>query len=193
MKIYFDQFLESFGKMGIGMASIIIVIGVLIISVMLLNLFTSKKIKTSRKIIFVSALLVVVIGVSLLNGIRIEQEKEEERIRIEKEVKEYVENNEAKILLYFDDYFIPTGYLAPEKPTEIKAEGENIVIIYTLMQEISDAVNKEELKASYDNGKSDFNLVLAELQKEIKELKSYEFRVCDEKGTVLVSVIADGK
>ena len=42
-------FIDSLGFMGIGMASIIIVIGVLIISVLLLNLFTSDKIKKSRK------------------------------------------------------------------------------------------------------------------------------------------------
>ena len=62
-------FIDSLGFMGIGMASIIIVIGVLIISVLLLNLFTSDKIKKSRKIIFVTALTVLLIALSLLNAI----------------------------------------------------------------------------------------------------------------------------
>lgn len=61
-------FIDSLGFMGIGMASIIIVIGVLIISVLLLNLFTSDKIKKSRKIIFVTALAVLMVALSLLNG-----------------------------------------------------------------------------------------------------------------------------
>ena len=61
-------FIDSLGFMGIGMASIIIVIGVLIISVLLLNLFTSDKIKKSRKIIFVTALTVLLIALSLLNA-----------------------------------------------------------------------------------------------------------------------------
>ena len=64
----FQGFIDSLGFMGIGMASIIIVIGVLIISVLLLNLFTSDKIKKSRKIIFVTALTVLLIALSLLNG-----------------------------------------------------------------------------------------------------------------------------
>ena len=63
----FSGFIDSLGFMGIGMASIIIVIGVLIISVLLLNLFTSDKIKKSRKIIFVTALTVLLIALSLLN------------------------------------------------------------------------------------------------------------------------------
>ena len=63
----FQGFIDSLGFMGIGMASIIIVIGVLIISVLLLNLFTSDKIKKSRKIIFVTALTVLLIALSLLN------------------------------------------------------------------------------------------------------------------------------
>ena len=40
-------FIDSLGFMGIGMASIFIVIGVLVLSVLLLNLFTSDKVKTS--------------------------------------------------------------------------------------------------------------------------------------------------
>ncbi|MBE7092270.1 MAG: hypothetical protein E7365_03740 [Clostridiales bacterium] len=62
------NFIDSLSFMGIGMASIIIVIGVIILSVLLLNLFTSDKIKKSRKIIFVSALAVLVIALSLLNA-----------------------------------------------------------------------------------------------------------------------------
>ena len=61
------NFIDSLSFMGIGMASIIIVIGVIILSVLLLNLFTSDKIKKSRKIIFVIALAVLVIALSLLN------------------------------------------------------------------------------------------------------------------------------
>ena len=64
----FTGFIDSLGFMGIGMASIIIVIGVLILSVLILNLFTSDKVKTSRKIIFVTALAVLLIALSLLNG-----------------------------------------------------------------------------------------------------------------------------
>ena len=71
----FEQFIKSFENMGIGMASIIIVIGVLILSVMLLNLFTSDKVKKSRKIIFVSALIIAVIGLALLNGVKTETEE----------------------------------------------------------------------------------------------------------------------
>lgn len=63
----FKNFIDSLSFMGIGMASIIIVIGVIILSVLLLNLFTSDKIKKSRKIIFVSALAVLVVALSLLN------------------------------------------------------------------------------------------------------------------------------
>ena len=62
------NFIDSLSFMGIGMASIIIVIGVIILSVLLLNLFTSDKIKKSRKIIFVSALAVLVVALSLLNA-----------------------------------------------------------------------------------------------------------------------------
>ena len=65
----FQGFIDSLGFMGIGMASIIIVIGVLIISVLLLNLFTSDKVKPSRKIIFVTALAVLIVALSLFNGI----------------------------------------------------------------------------------------------------------------------------
>ena len=65
--VNFKNFIDSLSFMGIGMASIIIVIGIIILSVLLLNLFTSNKIKKSRKIIFVSALSVLVIGLSLLN------------------------------------------------------------------------------------------------------------------------------
>lgn len=61
------NFIDSLSFMGIGMASIIIVIGVIILSVLLLNLFTSDKIKKSRKIIFVIALAVLVVALSLLN------------------------------------------------------------------------------------------------------------------------------
>ncbi len=64
----FQGFIDSLGFMGIGMASIIIVIGVLIISVLILNLFTSDKVKKSRKIIFVTALAVLLIALSLLNA-----------------------------------------------------------------------------------------------------------------------------
>ena len=71
----FEQFIKSFENMGIGMASIIIVIGALILSVMLLNLFTSDKVKKSRKIIFVSALVIAVIGLALLNGVKTETEE----------------------------------------------------------------------------------------------------------------------
>ena len=60
-------FIESLSFMGIGMASIIIVIGVLVISVMLLNLFTSNKIKTSRKVIFVTAIAALLIALSMFN------------------------------------------------------------------------------------------------------------------------------
>ena len=65
--VNFKNFIDSLSFMGIGMASIIIVIGVIILSVLLLNLFTSDKIKKSRKIIFVVALSVLIIGLSLLN------------------------------------------------------------------------------------------------------------------------------
>lgn len=64
----FSGFIDSLGFMGIGMASIIIVIGVLIISVLLLNLFTSDKVKPSRKVIFVTALAVLLVALSLFNG-----------------------------------------------------------------------------------------------------------------------------
>ena len=47
------------GFMGLGMASIIIVIGVLILAVLLLNLFSSDKMKTSRKVILVVAFAVL--------------------------------------------------------------------------------------------------------------------------------------
>lgn len=60
-------FIESLSFMGIGMASIIIVIGVLVISVMLLNLFTSNKIKTSRKVIFVTAIAALLIALTMFN------------------------------------------------------------------------------------------------------------------------------
>lgn len=63
----FNGFVDSLSFMGIGMASIIIVIGVLVISVLLLNLFSSDKIKPSRKVIFVLALVALLIGLSLLN------------------------------------------------------------------------------------------------------------------------------
>ncbi len=63
----FNGFVDSLSFMGIGMASIIIVIGVLVISVLLLNLFSSDKIKPSRKAIFVLALVALLIGLSLLN------------------------------------------------------------------------------------------------------------------------------
>lgn len=62
------NFIDSLSFMGIGMASIIIVIGVIILSVLLLNLFTSDKIKKSRKVIFVTALAVLVVALSLLNA-----------------------------------------------------------------------------------------------------------------------------
>ncbi len=61
------NFIDSLSFMGIGMASIIIVIGVIILSVLLLNLFTSDKIKKSRKIIFVIALIALLIAIALLN------------------------------------------------------------------------------------------------------------------------------
>ena len=61
------NFIDSLSFMGIGMASIIIVIGVIILSVLLLNLFTSDKIKKSRKIIFVIALIALLIAITLLN------------------------------------------------------------------------------------------------------------------------------
>lgn len=189
MKIYFDQFLESFGKMGIGMASIIIVIGVLIISVMLLNLFTSKKIKTSRKIIFVSALLVVVIGVSLLNGIRIEQEKEEERIRIEKEVKEYVENNEAKIVAFFEEN---VGIGGLESTVEV--DGRNFVI--TFKDEYAKEMTDEEkagIQEMFNGYEPYFEDMLKQIQTDISELNGFEFRVCDKNGNIIISVEADGK
>ncbi|MBR6765303.1 MAG: hypothetical protein IKM06_02335 [Clostridia bacterium] len=64
-----EKFISSLGFMGIGMLSILIVIGVLIISVLLLNLFTSEKIKRSRKIIVVASLLVILLGISLINTI----------------------------------------------------------------------------------------------------------------------------
>lgn len=64
-----EKFISSLGFMGIGMLSILIVIGVLIISVLLLNLFTSEKIKKSRKIIVVASLLVILLGISLINTI----------------------------------------------------------------------------------------------------------------------------
>ena len=66
--INFANFIDSLSFMGIGMASIIIVIGVIILSVLLLNLFTSDKVKKSRKIIFVTALSVLIIALSLLNA-----------------------------------------------------------------------------------------------------------------------------
>ena len=65
--ISLKNFIDSLSFMGIGMASIIIVIGVIILSVLILNLFTSDKIKKSRKIIFVVALSVLIIALSLLN------------------------------------------------------------------------------------------------------------------------------
>ena len=61
------NFIDSLSFMGIGMASIIIVIGVIILSVLLLNLFTSDKIKKSRKIIFLIALIALLIAIALLN------------------------------------------------------------------------------------------------------------------------------
>lgn len=64
-----SKFVSSLGFMGIGMLSIGIVMGILILSVLLLNLFTGDKVKKSRKIIFVSALVVLILGISLLNGV----------------------------------------------------------------------------------------------------------------------------
>ena len=64
-----EKFISSLGFMGIGMLSILIVIGVLVLSVLLLNLFTSEKIKKSRKIIVVASLLVILLGISLINTI----------------------------------------------------------------------------------------------------------------------------
>lgn len=61
------RFIDSLSFMGIGMASIIIVIGILVISVLLLNLFTSDKVKPGRKVIFIVCLAAVLIGISLLN------------------------------------------------------------------------------------------------------------------------------
>lgn len=61
------RFIDSLSFMGIGMASIIIVIGILVISVLLLNLFTSDKVKPGRKVIFIVCLVAILIGISLLN------------------------------------------------------------------------------------------------------------------------------
>ena len=66
-----EKFVNSLGFMGIGMLSIIIVIGVLIAVVSLLNLFTSDKVKKSRKIIFTVAVCALLLGIALLNGINL--------------------------------------------------------------------------------------------------------------------------
>ena len=67
MRIDFPAFIDSLSFMGIGMASIIIVIGVLVIAVMLLNLFTSDKIKTSRKVLFIAAIVALLIALTIFN------------------------------------------------------------------------------------------------------------------------------
>ena len=66
-----EKFVNSLGFMGIGMLSIIIVIGVLIAVVSLLNLFTSDKVKKSRKIIFTVAVCALLLGIALFNGINL--------------------------------------------------------------------------------------------------------------------------
>ncbi len=66
----FQGFIDSLSFMGLGMASIIIVIGVLILAVLLLNLFSSDKMKTSRKVILVVAFAVLLISLSLFNGMK---------------------------------------------------------------------------------------------------------------------------
>lgn len=173
----FQGFIDSLSFMGIGMASIIIVIGVLVISVLLLNLFTSNKVKISRKIIFVSALVVLLVGVSLLNG-----------IRMNKAVSQYVEENKEKIVADFKNNFGPSNL-----ETEIEVQGRGFVITFIdQIENISDE-EKEEIQKIFDAYEPYFEEMLTEMKKDIKELQTFEFRVCDKNGNTYISVVADGK
>ncbi len=173
----FQGFIDSLSFMGIGMASIIIVIGVLVISVLLLNLFTSNKVKISRKIIFVSALVVLLVGVSLLNG-----------IRMNKAVSQYVEENKEKIVADFEKTLA-----LPKSETEIVVQGRGFIITFIDERENipeEDIEKRKTLRAWYElllEG------ILAETKNEVNELQKIEFSICDKSGNTHVSVTADGK
>ena len=70
-----EAFVESLQYMGKGMLGIIIVIGIIILTTILINYFTSDKVSKGKKILFVSALCIAVISLAAANTIRIDQEK----------------------------------------------------------------------------------------------------------------------
>lgn len=174
----FQGFIDSLSFMGLGMASIIIVIGVLILAVLLLNLFSSDKMKTSRKIILVVAFAVLLISLSLLNG-----------MNMDKAVKEYVENNKEKIVSIFENNVGVTGL-----ESEIQVQGRGFIITFKddSAQEISES-EKTQIQEMFNTYQSYFEDMLTDMKKDIKELEKYEFRVTDAKGNIYLTIVADGK
>ena len=174
----FQGFIDSLSFMGLGMASIIIVIGVLILAVLLLNLFSSDKMKTSRKVILVVAFAVLLISLSLLNG-----------MNMDKAVKEYVENNKEKIVSIFENNVGVTGL-----ESEIQVQGRGFIITFKddNAQEISES-EKTQIQEMFNTYQSYFEDMLTDMKKDIKELEKYEFRVTDAKGNIYLTIVADGK
>ncbi len=166
----FEQFIKSFENMGIGMASIIIVIGVLILSVMLLNLFTSDKVKKSRKIIFVSALIVLVISLSLLNN-----------IRIENTVTEYYNNNKEKVETLLCEPFNKKEY-----QPEVTLEKTSFIV--TVKCEDAEDI-KEEIKSFCNEYKDVFEENLAEIKKDVKVIKNVKLNFINEKSEEIFSKV----
>ncbi len=174
----FQGFIDSLSFMGLGMASIIIVIGVLILAVLLLNLFSSDKMKTSRKVILVVAFAVLLISLSLLNG-----------MNMDRAVKEYVENNKEKIVSIFENNVGVTGL-----ESEIQVQGRGFIITFKddTAQEISES-EKTQIQEMFNTYQSYFEDMLLDMKKDIKELEKYEFRVTDAKGNIYLTIVADGK
>ena len=69
------EFINSLQYMWKGMLGIIIVIGIIILTTVLINHFTSNKVSRTKKILFVSAICLAVISLAAANTVRIDQEK----------------------------------------------------------------------------------------------------------------------
>lgn len=69
------EFINSLQYMWKGMLGIIIVIGIIILTTVLINYFTSDKVARTKKILFVSAVCLAVISLAAANTVRIDQEK----------------------------------------------------------------------------------------------------------------------
>ena len=103
----------------------------------------------------------------------------------------YVDENRAELLSTMETSFAGASGMSCESNIYVEGDGFVIDIDINGMSNVDDAT-KELLQETYDTMDDTFDLLLANIQKELPECEYFTINVCDENGEVL-AVIDAGK